>query len=96
MALALFLLRYKSKKRTIDPEAVLLGGPAGLFLGENFVRWYIEKHPKAGPSEIGLIDPRRAIAVASSEIPVAADSESRGPNMETVVGESGVLSFSEN
>ena len=40
----------------IDPEAVLLGGPAGLFLEENFVRWYIEKHPKAGPSEIGFIN----------------------------------------
>ena len=60
------------------------------------MRWYIEKHPKAGPSEIGFIDLRRAIAVASSKIPVAADSESSGPNMETILRESGVCSFSEN
>lgn len=39
---------------------------------------------------------RRAIIVASSEIPVAVDSESRGPNMETVVGENRFRSFSEN
>ena len=44
------------KQDKIDPEAVLLGGPAGLFIEENIVRWYIEKHPKAGPSEIGFIN----------------------------------------
>ena len=44
------------KQDKIDPEAVFLGGPAGLFIEENIVRWYIEKHPKAGPSEIGFIN----------------------------------------
>lgn len=33
-----------------------MGGPAGFFIEENIVRWYIEKHPKAGPSEIGFIN----------------------------------------
>ena len=44
------------KQDKIDPVAVLLGGPAGLFIEENIVRWYIEKHPKAEPSEIGFIN----------------------------------------
>ena len=40
----------------MDPKAILLGGPAGFFIEENMVRWYLEKHPKAGPSEIGFIN----------------------------------------
>ena len=44
------------KQDKIDPEAVLLGGPAGFFIEENIVRWYIEKHPKAGPAEIGFVN----------------------------------------
>ena len=34
--------------------------------------------------------------VAYSEIPAVADSESHGPNMETVVGEDGFRPFREN
>ena len=34
--------------------------------------------------------------VAYSEIPAVVDSESRGPNMETVVGENELRTFQEN
>lgn len=44
------------KQDKIDPKAVLLGGPAGFFIEENIVRWYVEKHPKAGPAEIGFVN----------------------------------------
>lgn len=44
------------KQSRVDQAAVSSGGPAGLFLEENFVRWFIEKHPKASPSEIAFIN----------------------------------------
>ena len=37
----------------MDPKAILLGSPAGFFIKENMVRWYLEKHPKGGPSGLG-------------------------------------------
>ena len=35
---------------------MLLGGPSALFIEENMVRWFLEKHPKASPSEIAFIN----------------------------------------
>ena len=55
-----------------------------------------DRSPRNTKQQTIKIIPRRAIIVASSEIPVAIDSESRGPNMETVVGENRFRSFSEN